>query len=57
MCVLGLHDCLFLDTKVGEMRAVHFSARLKVWVGFGDPMDLLERFWDGHAFKHGQLPL
>jgi len=55
--ILGFMSALFLGTKAGKMRAVHFSARLKVWVGFGNPMDLLERFWDGHAFKHGQLPL
>ena len=55
--ILGFMSALFLGTKAGKMQAVHFSARLKVWVGFGNPMDLLERFWDGHAFKHGQLPL
>ena len=49
--ILGFMSALFLGTKAGKMRAVHFSARLKVWVGFGNPI------WDGHAFKHGQLPL
>jgi hypothetical protein len=51
--ILGFMSALFLGTKAGKMRAVHFS--LKIWVGFGNPMDLLERFWYGHAFKHGVL--